>query len=126
MKLDNLFNTIESSEFDANINILSGFSTMLRALENDDVLMQLVVELSESSDNKRRVFERLLKLLPENPHPEYAHPHDVAVAAYLYVLNQADVELGHLAAEKVVNTPTLWWARRLAKHILETPVADPK
>ncbi len=126
MNLNDLFNTIESSEFDANINILSGFNTMLRAMENDDVLKQLVVELSESSDNKRRIFQRLLELLPQNPNPEYAHPRDVALAAYLYVLHQVDRHLAHQAAERIRQIPGLWWARRLAQHILETRVTDPK
>jgi hypothetical protein len=126
MNLDNLLNTIESSEFDANINILSGFNTMLRAMENDDVLNQLIVELRESPDKKRRVFERLLELLPQNPHPQYAHPRDVAVAAYLYSLQQIDGELGHRAAEHVLQTPRFWWAGRLAQYILETSIADPR
>jgi hypothetical protein len=126
MNLNDYFDAVEGSAFDANINILSGFSTMLRALANDEILQGLVSELRESPAHKQLVFQRLLELLPQNPNPDYAHPHDVAVAAYLYVLNQADVELGHRAAEEILSTPKLWWARRLARHILETPVADPK
>jgi hypothetical protein len=77
-------------------------------------------------ENKQRVFQRIPQLLPKNPQPEYVHPLDENLTGYLYALGQVDIYLAQEAAEKVLQTPNLFWARRLAKHILETPVTDPK
>jgi hypothetical protein len=125
VSLNDFFDIIESSEFDANINILSGFNTMLRAMENDETIKKLVDKLHNSPAENRLVFQRLQELLPQNPHPEYAHPYDVALAGYLYALNQVDTNIGNQAANQVLSTPKLWWSRRLARHILQTTVPNP-
>src|SRR3972149_9531795 len=120
MNLQELFQTIESSWFAANINILSGYQIFLRALQNDETLKQLVDILRDSPHNRNRVFQRLIELLVDNPEPQYAHPHDAALAGYLYALNQVDKALAEQAFEQIERTPNLWWARRLVKHIRDT------
>jgi hypothetical protein len=126
MNLSQLMEQIEGTWFSAYINAASGLSVVKMEFESNELLEKLTNELQHSPQNKQFVFQRLLDLLPQNDEPEYAHPHDVALAAYLEVLNRIDAGLTGKAIEHILQTPRLWWARRLAKHILETPVANPK
>jgi len=126
MKLDTLLEEIESLNFTIRLSILSGFNSVLATLERDETIKQFIAELALSSENMHQVFRRILELLSQNPQPEYAHPLDENITGLLYALQKVDAQLAQEAAEKVIETPNLFWARRLAKHILETPVADPK
>ncbi len=126
MSLDKVLEEIESLDFTTRLSILSGFSTVLLTLKNDQTIAQLISKLATSEENRQKVFQRILELLPQNPQPEYAHPLDENLTGYLFALNEVDAHLAQESAEKVFETPNLFWARRLAKHILETPVADPK
>jgi hypothetical protein len=126
MRVHNLFEHIETLEFSLDLSVLSGFKSVLLTLEHDETVQQLVGELQHSSENTQLVFQRILDVLSRYNQPEYVQFSDEALIAYLYVLNQVDSNLAQQAAERIRQTPGLWWARRLAKHILETPVADPK
>ena len=126
MSLSKLLERIESRWFSAYINAASGLSVVRMEFESNELLEKLTNALQHSPQNKRLVFQRLLELLPQNDEPEYAHPHDVALAAYLEVLSRVDAGLKGKAIEQILQTPQLWWARRLAHYILETPIADPK
>lgn len=120
MNLEELFRKIEGSYFSANINVVSGFKVLLLALREDELLKELIGVLRESPENKQIVLERLASLLNKNDHPEYAHPYDAAITAYLYVLSQTDNLLTQQAIEHILQTPRLWWAAKLAKHLQET------
>jgi hypothetical protein len=120
MSLQELFAEIEGVEFSAKLGVLSGFSSVKTVLHNDHTLKALMEALATSDENRRVVFQHVLKLLPENPHPDYAHPYDHALTGYLYVLSQTDSALTAQAIEHVLQTPKLFWARRLAQELRET------
>jgi len=126
MKLHDLIEQIETLEFSLRLSVLSGFKSVLFTLENDETFQQLTTTLQESHENVDAVFQRLLKVLSNHDQSDYILFADEAVTAYLYALNQQDTELATQAAEQISQTSGLFWARRLAKHILETPIADPK
>lgn len=126
IKIESLFKEIESLQFSATLNLASGLSVARSILEQNITIQQLSREISNSSTKQYLVFKKLLTLLPLNPEPEYAHPHDAAIAAYLYVLSLIPSKLGLLAVEKVLQTPQLWWSRRLAKtlEIVKTAITS--
>lgn len=126
MKLHDLFEQIETLEFSLYLSVLSGFKSVLLMLEHDETVQQLIGDLEHSAENRQQVFMRVLDVLSKYDQPEYVQFSDETLTAYLYALNQVDTNLAQQAAERILQTPNLWWARRLAKHILETPVADPK
>ena len=119
MSLQHLFEKIEGIEFATNIDILSGFKIFLKALNADNTLLALVEELEKHPQQKQDVFQRIQFLLGVNEQAEYMHPYDAALAGYLYALSRVDIPLTHKAIEIILQTPQLWWARRLAKHLQE-------
>lgn len=120
MNLLELFDEIESPRFAVQLSVVSGFSVLQMALRDSDELKQLINAMQGSPRNTLRVFQRLLVLLQENPHPEYQHPFDEAITGYLYAINRVDTQLVQRATRAVLETPRLWWARRLGNHIQET------
>lgn len=119
MNLRNVLEQIESVRFAVDLNIASGFRPLLQTVSGHEFIRQLAEKLRQSPENKQEVFMRLHNLLKDNPNPEYAHPHDTAVTGYLYALSLTEPTLAHLACKQVLRTPQLWWARKLARHLLE-------
>ncbi len=120
MNLTEIFEKVESSEFAAYLGVASGFTILKMGLEDSQLLQQLISEIQIAPGKKSQVFQRLLSLLPANPHSDYAHPFDAAVTGYLYALSEADSALAYHASERVLKASQFWWARRFAAHIQET------
>jgi hypothetical protein len=114
--LHDLMNTVESIEFDANMSVFSGFNSFLRALSKNETIIQLKQLLVESPI-EHEILAHLINLLGEDVDPQFAHPKDVPIAAYLYVLSFSK-EFPLLAIEKVLQTPNLTWAKRLAETMM--------
>src|SRR5574341_879695 len=123
MKLSDLFEQIETLEFSLNLSVLSGFKSVLFTLERDETVQRLTTTLQNSPENVHQVFQRLLMVLSNRDHSDYILFSDEALTTYLYALHQVDIELANQAAEQVSKASGLWWARRLANHILQ--VTDP-
>ena len=117
MNLHDLTEHIESVRFDVELSLASGFSVLRMILEEHETLRALVNMLRDNPQDSQRILSRIEKLLSDNPKPEFAHPHDSALTGYLYALNQVNSDLAQTAIEKILQTPNLWWARRLAEHI---------
>jgi hypothetical protein len=120
MTLEEFFNEIESISFAVRYSVASGFRTVKNGLEIDEILRELIEVVQNSPEKRQQVLQRLQMLLKENPQPEYAHPKDEALVGYLYVLSQTDDILTLQAIENILQTPKLWWARRLAEELRQT------
>lgn len=119
MSLPDLMDKIESVEFDAAMNVFSGLQSFLMALHEEAAIQEMISVLLSSATNRQTVFNRLRTLLGENDEPQYAHPHDVALSGYLYVLQQTDLELAAKAAKQMAKRNDLSWSQRLAQTIRE-------
>jgi hypothetical protein len=109
---------LESVEFDAKMQVLSGFKTFYSALENNEVIAGLVQALAGSEALQQQLFNRLVELSNVEFDQNYAHPHDVPIAAYLYALEQVNPEL---VSPLLVTLEQYWlmpWTKRLAEHFL--------
>jgi hypothetical protein len=116
MELQNILSFIESIEFATGYTPISNLNSLFNTLQTDTHILELISQL-QTPEAKAFFYHRLLQLLPANPHPEYAHPLDEAITAYLYALSQVDHDLTQQAAAAVLATPRLWWAKRMAQHL---------
>ncbi len=115
--LTELTSFFEDHFFAAYVKAANGFSVVLIALEQSNEVQLLITLLKQESSTREMLLTRMSKLLSTNPNPEYAHPLDEAITAYLYALSQVDENLAQQAATAVLATPRLWWANRMATHI---------
>lgn len=115
------FDDIESVRFSAYMNAASGLSVLRRGFADDETLASLIQEMQTSPHTQSAIFDRINTLLSKNPDLNLLHPHDVVIAAYLYVLNQASSDYTQQAIDQIVDTPNLFWAYRLADHIQNPP-----
>jgi hypothetical protein len=115
MNLNDVFSQIESPVFAARLSVVSGFSRFYDALSTDETAKALGDLLLHMPNDAVILFTRLNDLLTKNREPDFAHPYDVAIAAYLFALARVDQNLTAIAAQKIIHTPRLWWAKRMAE-----------
>jgi hypothetical protein len=107
------FAAIESLTFEADMNIFSGLRSFMRALAED----ARVTTIIDAPGQAQAIHERVLALL-DLPDPHHAHPHDAALAAYLFILHRTAPDVFADAAERVRAVPQAWWANRVAAEII--------
>jgi hypothetical protein len=115
-----IWDTIESSRFTAEIGVVSTPRSFVAAIEKHAIIIELLSKLNESSC-RQDVFKRLIFLLDKPADRRYCHPNDLAMAIYLRVLEISDPQLAIDAADLTLATPSLWWARSIAQHIVSVP-----
>ncbi len=118
--LDEVFVRIESLPFSAQLGVLSGFEAFLRALPSMPEVHDLVAAIS-GPEAKNALLHRIRQLVERKVDPAYENPWDIPLAAYLWALFQADHDLAAQAAVAVLQTQDCWWAKKLARKILDAP-----
>jgi hypothetical protein len=118
MSRSDLQSYLESVEFDAKMQVFSGFKTFYSALENNEVIAGLVQALARSEALQQQLFNRLVELANVEFDQNYAHPHDVPIATYLYALEKVNPELVSQVLETLSRYWLMPWTKRLAEHIL--------
>ncbi|MCI0709177.1 MAG: hypothetical protein L0154_03355 [Chloroflexi bacterium] len=119
MTLEALFSKIETLEFEVNLAIASGSTLFNMILAEHALIQEFRRMLRESSENKYKTLKRIQYLLTEEAEPRFVHPNDIFIAAYLWALNKVDTTFAFYASRLVLDTPQLWWARIIAKEIIE-------
>lgn len=124
---DHQLTEIESAAFAARFGLASDFAMAKRILARDPSVKGLQQELRDAPADGvvLVVLERVLRLTRAQVDYRYENPHDAALAAYIWALNEDDARIGAVAAEIVLNARQLWGARRLAAEILERSVTAP-
>ena len=118
MTLDELMQAIETHQFAAELNVVSGTSAFYRALRNHHFFGELTSTLKDRS-SREALTARLLKLCNEQIDPQYENPFDTAMTIYLTALDDSDnpAALAHIA-DSVSKAPNCWWAAETAERIL--------
>ena len=80
--------------------------------------------MRESPKLSEQIFQRLLELLVRNDEPQYAHPNDIQLSCYLYVLLSTQPDMAEKAAKQMIGVQNLFWARDFAEEILSA-TTDP-
>ncbi len=119
MNLEALFSEVEEVRFSLIINSLSGLRSVLYVLETHETSQNLVLHLENTTKDRRKVLERIFKLLADSD-PNFLHAHDAALAAYLYALSKTDTPLTLEAIQKIAPVANLFWTHRLAQQILDS------
>jgi hypothetical protein len=117
MTLESFFNEIESTSFAVRYSVASGFSTVKNGLKDDEILAALIKEIEHSPEKQQLVLERLIKLITENDNPTHRNRYDETLTGYLFVLSRTDEQRTQKAVNLILQTPNLWWARRLAAEL---------
>jgi hypothetical protein len=115
--LPDLMREVESPEFDARLNVISGLSHFCRVAIGHRLTRQLVEQLAHD-DNFQMVRNRANELLGERPSGDEGHNWDVALAIYILALSEVKVEPIRSLLEELEQERACWWARRVAAQIL--------
>jgi hypothetical protein len=125
MSIHEFTKELESAKFAAEMSVFSGFKTFVSALNHTPILDAAINLLLVEEPSRQIVFERISELIKDNPEPEYSHPHDIAIACYLYMLSRAEMWRAELAAIQISEVNNLFWAKQLARQILNPSVTSP-
>jgi hypothetical protein len=118
-----LFAAIESPDLSAQLNVVSGYKQFSRALASSPQVQALLVE-ARSSGGSGELIPRIRALLRAECDPACETPHDVALAAYLWVLWQLDPGAAASLA-KAVQAAGGWWSRKLAEQLMTDGPSKP-
>lgn len=117
-----LFEAIEAPAFSARLNVVSGYAQFVRALGSQPEIRELRSGVS-SLEDASELLRRISSLASAPYDPAYENPHDVALAAYLWVLSMSAPVVARLAAETILAQPG-WWARKLAEKVVADTNSD--
>ncbi len=107
---ESLFETLESDRFSATMNVVSGLKQFVRAIASAPEVQELLAS-TRSHDDVIVIAERFNQVAARATDPAYENPWDVALAAYLLVLDRVDPGQAALCAERVSMSSNGWWSR---------------
>jgi hypothetical protein len=117
MENRDLFVTIESPQFAAEMNVASGYKQFSRALITTPQVRTLLAQ-SQSLADLTELLTRMETILLQPIERGYESAYDVALAAYLWVLRKTVPDLAFAIAQPLQDAPGFWWARKMAAEIL--------
>lgn len=123
------FEIIESSELFAKLALSNNEETFLRSIRSVDDVLLFKDEISADLDLAGHVTSRIDALIDFEADREALHPYDHAIAAYLYILSESNINEFLRAWEKVKEKrlSNLWWAYGVGSYIykgaIQTPIA---
>jgi hypothetical protein len=115
--LEQLFDQIESERFSATLNVVSGLKQFVRGLSSAVEIQELLASARSDMD-PGVVAGRFDQVAAQETDPVHENPWDVALAAYLHVLNQVDPNRAAICAERALHFPNGWWSTKIADEIL--------
>lgn len=121
MNIDEVIETIESVEFEANLGLISDFERFARLALRQPEASTLLRTMSASRHARVVVETRVEQLVNESSTlVEHIHPHDIALAVYVLALHEVgSARLRSLAQELALNRMG-WWSRHIAQRVLSS------
>jgi hypothetical protein len=99
------------------MNVASGLKQFARGLSSAPEVQELVAS-ARSRDDSLVIAERFNQVAARPANPDYENPWDVALAAYLLVLDRVDPPQAAVCAERALTSPHGWWSKKLADTII--------
>ena len=124
MTWEEAISTIQSPEFGAELNVVSGTPAFFRAVRSTPAVRQSLNLMKESGDLREEVLGHLHDLSALELDPRYENPHDVALAVFLWLTHYTDPDFARLGAQYVERAPRCWYAIKLARQITHPPVPE--
>ena len=109
---------IESPEFDAELNVVSGTGSFFQAVAGDSTVRALLEAMDETGFTPEQILGRIYELSMFDPDPRYENPYDTALAVLLWLTAYTDDQLANVGAHYVQLAPRCWYATRLANQVI--------
>lgn len=113
MTIDDAMQDIESPRLCATVNVANTYKTFIRILASQPAV-QYIKPLAREATAASKILKRILELCHAPVEPSLENPADAALAAYLWLLSEANPDLAAFAAEVISQCSKCWWARLLA------------
>ncbi len=113
---DTVFEKLESDQFAAAMNVVSGMRQFVRGLASAPEVQELLAS-TRSRDDSLVIAERFNQVAARQADPDHENPWDVALAAYLWILDRVDPPQASLCAAQALMSSNGWWSRKLAETI---------
>lgn len=118
MKLRHHTKRIENLDYQIQFVALSGTSVLLLTLSKHEYIRDLLNDTANGEVVAEELLCRIMELLPKVA-TERELSYDGSIVTYLYCLSVVDLPLAQRASYEVMQSPGLFWSRRLARHIDE-------
>jgi hypothetical protein len=115
-----IFAEIESTIFSAKLGVVSTPDALTAAMLEQPAVAQLTETATLLTDAKH-IAARAIDLIQQQFDPQYCHPHDLAVAVYLRVLDICAPDEASRPAQVALTVANSWWARLMALRIAASP-----
>ena len=129
--MTDLFSRAESHETAAELSVASGSSVFERALRRLPITAALFARALDSEQARYGIAKRVSELAGLHIDLRFRHPHDIALAIYLWVLDAVDQNIpagprvGRIAATVVLRAgQNCSWANLVARGIRANAVCD--
>ena len=114
---------IESPQFAARLNVVSGEKAFFREVAQDPVALELYRQVKDSGELQELTLDRIHALAGQKFDRRYENPNDTPLAVLLWLTCRAAPEAGPVAAHYIARAPQCWYARKLAQRIMGPPAA---
>ena len=115
---------VESIEFDAKVNVVSGTKAFFRAVSNDPVVLELHRQAQDSGELREEVLGRIYDLAVQGIDRRYENPNDTPLATLLWLTCRTAPDFVQAAAHYTARAPQCWYARNLAQRIIALPISE--
>ncbi len=119
MNLQDVLIEIESGEFDARVNMVSGMGQFFKAARQEPAVVELFRELASSGSSCEDVLGKIHDLSNLFVDSRYENPKDSAIAILLWSLTYTQPEYGVLAAHYADRAEQTWYTKKLAHALIE-------
>jgi len=100
------------------LGVASDLRTFIRGLTLNQAIKNASLH-KMSINNVELVFNKTLQLIRRNYDYRYENPNDLRIAVLLWLLSHHDIKMADILCEELINNLAFWWARKIAKLIVE-------
>ena len=124
MTWEDALDEIHSTEFDVNLNVVSGTDHFFRAVAREPAVLDAFREMTQSGAAREDALGIISDLVHQETDLRFENPFDTPLAVLLWLTAFAADDYAKMAATLVNSAERCWYARKLAKRILNPPPAD--
>lgn len=115
---------VESPQFAARINVVSGERAFFQAIAQNPVVRDMYRHSRDSGELREEVLGRIQDLAAADIDRRYENPNDTPLAVLLWLTCRTAPDFVQVAAQYTARAPQCWYARNLAQRIIALPTAE--
>jgi|GEM_PF-4639770 len=123
---DEIIHEIEQLRYDAVMNTISGRKHFLTVLQDNPDLQILIQYASDSDKHEKIIYANLSKHMSMESDSKWAHPKDVLLATYYFVLTQSSPILARQAKVELLKLTNTFWTAYVVENadIIDPSIED--